>query len=169
VLANRLRVLTDNELLVRHGLYQAHPVRAEYLVTPRGRAFWPVLFVDLGVGNDGGVPNHVRRLPEIASHVCADNDFAPTLSCRSCGEAVTEKEGSGARWGPSGSWPRSVPEAVTRRRSTADGKRGQAGLFPENDERVRKPLGSCPVGVRLPRNHSLHRFFRPSSERRRRC
>ncbi len=52
------------------------------------------------------------------------------LTCRACGEAVTEKEVA-ARWGPSGSWPRSVPEGSTRRRSSADGKRGQAGLFPE--------------------------------------
>jgi DNA-binding HxlR family transcriptional regulator len=63
-------------------------------------------------------------------HTLCDNDFAPTLTCRSCGEAVTEKDVA-AHWGPSGSWPRSVPEAVTRRRSTPDGKRGQAGLFPE--------------------------------------
>jgi DNA-binding HxlR family transcriptional regulator len=60
--------------------------------------------------------------------VC-DSDFAPTLTCRSCAEVVTEKEVA-ARWGPSGSWPRSVPEAVTRRRSTTEDNRGQAGLFP---------------------------------------
>jgi DNA-binding HxlR family transcriptional regulator len=75
------------------------------------------------------VPDHVDRLPAM-HHTLCDNDFAPTLTCQACGEAVTEKEVA-ARWGPSGSWPRSVPEAITRRRSAADGKRGQAGLFPE--------------------------------------
>jgi DNA-binding HxlR family transcriptional regulator len=62
-------------------------------------------------------------------HTVCDSDFAPTLTCRSCAEVVTEKEVA-ARWGPSGSWPRSVPEAVTRRRSTTEDNRGQAGLFP---------------------------------------
>src|SRR5277367_977236 len=127
VLANRLRTLTDNELLVRK-VYQARPVRAEYPITARGRAFWPVL-LSIWEWERRWVPDHVDRLPEM-HHTLCDNDFAPTLTCRACGEAVTEKEVA-ARWGPSGSWPRSVPEAVTRRRSTTDGKRGQAGLFPE--------------------------------------
>jgi DNA-binding HxlR family transcriptional regulator len=63
-------------------------------------------------------------------HTQCGSHFAPTLACRACGEAVTEKDVA-ARWGPSGSWSRSVPEATTRRRSSADGERGQAGLFPE--------------------------------------
>jgi DNA-binding HxlR family transcriptional regulator len=63
-------------------------------------------------------------------HNECQRDFAPTLICRSCGEAVTEKD-TRAQWGPSGSWARSVPEAVTRRRSEADQARTQAGLFPE--------------------------------------
>jgi DNA-binding HxlR family transcriptional regulator len=63
-------------------------------------------------------------------HTLCDSDFAPMLTCRSCTEAVTEKQVS-ARWGPSGSWPRSVPEAVTRRRARAEDNRHQAGLFPE--------------------------------------
>jgi DNA-binding HxlR family transcriptional regulator len=69
----------------------------------------------------------VDRLPGMRHTVC-DNDFAPMLTCRSCTEVVTEKQVA-ARWGPSGSWPRSVPEAVTRRR--ASGNHHQAGLFPE--------------------------------------
>jgi DNA-binding HxlR family transcriptional regulator len=127
VLTNRLRALTDNELLVRTE-YQARPARAEYLITPRGRAFWPVL-LSIWEWERRWVPNHVRPLPDM-HHTLCDDDFTPILTCRACGEAVTEKEVA-ARWGPSGSWPRSVPEAVTRRRSAPDGKRGQAGLFPE--------------------------------------
>ena len=127
VLSNRLRMLTDNELLVRT-TYQTRPVRAEYLITQRGRAFWPVL-LSIWEWERRWVPDHVHRLPGMRHTQCGSH-FAPTLTCRACGEAVTEKEVA-ARWGPSGSWPRSVPEGSTRRRSSADGKRGQAGLFPE--------------------------------------
>ena len=123
VLANRLRALTDNGLLARTE-YQTRPVRAEYLTTQRGRAFWPVLLA-IWEWERRWVPDHVDRLPGMRHNQCG-SEFAPTLACRACGEAVTEKEVV-ARWGPSGSWPRSVPEGSTRRRSTA----GEAGLFPE--------------------------------------
>ena len=123
VLANRLRTLTDNGLLVRT-TYQTRPVRAEYLITQRGRAFWPVL-LSIWEWERRWVPHHVPKLPRM-SHTLCGNDFAPMLTCRDCGEVVTEKDVT-ARWGPSGSWPRSVPEAATRRRASA----GQAGLFPE--------------------------------------
>jgi DNA-binding HxlR family transcriptional regulator len=126
VLTNRLRALTHNGLLVRT-TYRTRPVRAEYLITQRGRAFWPVL-LSIWEWERRWVPDHLHRLPGMHHTVC-DSDFAPTLTCRSCAEVVTEKEVA-ARWGPSGSWPRSVPEAVTRRRSTTEDNRGQAGLFP---------------------------------------
>jgi DNA-binding HxlR family transcriptional regulator len=126
VLSNRLRSLTDNDLLVR-APYQTRPVRAEYLITERGRAFWPVL-LSIWEWERRWVPDHPHRLPGMRHTQCG-SDFAPTLTCRACGDAVTEKEVA-ARWGPSGSWPRSVPEGSTRRRSSADGKRGQAGMFP---------------------------------------
>ncbi len=127
VLANRLRALTDSGLLVRTE-YQTRPVRAEYLITQRGRAFWPVL-LSIWEWERRWVPDHVHRLPGMRHTQCG-REFAPVLTCRACGEAVTEKQVA-ARWGPSGSWPRSVPEGSNRRRSSADGKRGQAGLFPE--------------------------------------
>ncbi len=108
VLSNRLRALTDNDLLVR-ATYQTRPVRAEYLITQRGRAFWPVL-LSIWEWERRWVPDHVHRLPGMRHTQCG-SDFAPTLTCRACGEAVTEKEVA-ARWGPSGSWPRSVPRGV---------------------------------------------------------
>ena len=126
VLTNRLRALTHNGLLVRT-TYRIRPVRAEYLITQRGRAFWPVL-LSIWEWERRWVPDHVHRLPGMHHTVC-DSDFAPTLTCRSCAAVVTEKEVA-ARWGPSGSWPRSVPEVVTRRRSTTEDNRGPAGLFP---------------------------------------
>ncbi|MBV8292982.1 MAG: helix-turn-helix transcriptional regulator [Mycobacterium sp.] len=127
VLTNRLRALTQDGLLVRT-TYQERPVRAEYLISQRGRALWPVL-LSIWEWERRWVPEHVHRLPGMHHTVC-DSDFAPMLTCRSCTEVVTEKQVA-ARWGPSGSWPRSVPEAVTRRRAGADGTRHQAGLFPE--------------------------------------
>jgi DNA-binding HxlR family transcriptional regulator len=127
VLSNRLRALTDNDILVRTP-YQSRPVRAEYLITQRGRAFWPVL-LSIWDWERRWVPDHVHQLPGMRHTQCGSH-FAPTLACRPCVEAVTEKDVA-ASWGPSGSWARSVPEATTRRRSSADGERGQAGLFPE--------------------------------------
>jgi DNA-binding HxlR family transcriptional regulator len=127
VLTNRLRALTANGLLVRE-TYSTRPVRSEYLISQRGRAFWPVL-LSIWEWERQWVPQHVQRLPGM-HHTLCDSDFAPMLTCRSCAEVVTEKQVA-ARWGPSGSWPRSVPEAVTRRRSAAEGNRSQAGLFPE--------------------------------------
>ena len=99
VLSNRLRMLTDNELLVRT-TYQTRPVRAEYLITQRGRAFWPVL-LSIWEWERRWVPDHVHRLPGMRHTQCGSH-FAPTLTCRACSEAVTEKEVA-ARWGPSGS------------------------------------------------------------------
>ena len=127
VLTRRLRALTDNGLLHRVE-YRARPVRAEYLITQRGRALWPVL-LSIWEWERRWVPDRVDQLPGMY-HATCHADFAPTLNCRSCGDSVTEKDVT-ARWGPSGSWPRSVPESVTRRRSTTDDIRGQAGLFPE--------------------------------------
>ncbi len=127
VLTKRLRALTENGLLDRTA-YRTRPMRAEYLITQRGRALWPVL-LSIWEWERRWVPDQVDHLPGMR-HTACGADFAPTLSCRSCGEVVTEKEVT-ARWGPSGSWPRSVPAAVTRRRSAGDNSRGQAGLFPE--------------------------------------
>ena len=127
VLTSRLRALTQDGLLLRT-TYRTRPVRAEYLISQRGRALWPVL-LSIWEWERRWVPEHVHRLPGMRHTVC-DCDFAPMLTCRSCSEVVTEKEVA-ARWGPSGSWPRSVPEAVTRRITSADDKHRQAGLFPE--------------------------------------
>src|ERR1700739_2217571 len=42
VLTNRLRALTQDGLLIRT-MYRTRPVRAEYLISQRGRALWPGL------------------------------------------------------------------------------------------------------------------------------
>ncbi len=127
VLSSRLRSLTRDGLLTKRA-YQTNPPRAEYLTTARSRSLWPVL-VTIWDWERHWVPDHAESLPDMR-HTACDGDFAPQLTCRSCGETVNEKDVV-AQWGPSGSWARSVPTAATRRRSTADQRNGEAGLFPQ--------------------------------------
>ena len=60
-------------------------------------------------------------------HTACGGDFAPQVTCRSCGETASEKDVV-AQWGPSGSWARSVP-APRPDDDPADQR--QAGLFPQ--------------------------------------
>lgn len=126
-LTSRLAMLTREGMLERH-VYQDKPVRAEYRPTPRTRSLWPVLLA-IWEWERHWVPDHAERLPSMHHDTC-DADFAPVLGCRSCGRPVAAREIE-AEWGPSGSWPRSVPEAATRRRSDAEAVGGQSGLFPD--------------------------------------
>ena len=87
---------------------------------------WPVL-LSIWEWERRWVPMHAADLPNMRHRVCGC-DFAPILSCGSCDEAVIAKDVT-ARWGPSGSWPRSAPARATRRRSGRE--RARAGLFPE--------------------------------------
>ncbi len=125
VLSSRLQALTRDGLLVKR-TYQASPPRAEYLTTPRSRSLWPVL-VSIWHWEHHWVPEHTDDLPAMHHSACG-TDFAPQMTCGSCGDTVTEKDVV-AQWGPSGSWGRSMPSATTRRRSSSD-PRG-AGLFPQ--------------------------------------
>ena len=75
------------------------------------------------------VPDHAERLPGMR-HTACGADFAPLLTCRSCGETVSEKDVV-AQWGPSGSWPRSMPVAVDPATIEADQRDAAAGLFPQ--------------------------------------
>ncbi len=72
------------------------------------------------------VPEHADPLPGMR-HIECGADFAPVVTCDACGEEASEKDVV-AQWGPSGSWPRSIPAAATRRRSGSD---QAAGLFPQ--------------------------------------
>ncbi|MGH3676554.1 MAG: winged helix-turn-helix transcriptional regulator [Mycobacterium sp.] len=127
VLSRRLQSMTQDGLLTRR-TYRTNPPRAEYLITARSRSLWPVL-VSIWEWERHWVPDHAETLPSMRHNACG-GDFAPQLTCRSCGETVSEK-GVVAQWGPSGSWPRSVPGVATRRRSATDPQHGQAGLFPQ--------------------------------------
>jgi DNA-binding HxlR family transcriptional regulator len=127
VLTRRLATMTDDGLLERT-VYQDRPPRHEYRLTPQGRALWPVL-ASIWEWERRWVPDHAQRLPAMY-HTKCHAEFAPVLTCRTCAQTVTEKELT-ARWGPSGSWPRSMPVQSTRRRSVSDTAPTRAGLFPE--------------------------------------
>jgi DNA-binding HxlR family transcriptional regulator len=123
VLSSRLRSLSGDGLLEPQ-LYQSNPPRSEYLTTARSRSLWPML-VSVWDWERRWVPEHIGDLPRMHHTVC-DEDFVPHVTCRSCREPVSEKDVV-ARWGPSGSWARSVPAVANRRRSASS----QAGLFPQ--------------------------------------
>jgi DNA-binding HxlR family transcriptional regulator len=124
VLTARLRSLTDEGLLDRR-VYQTNPPRSEYVVTARGGSLWPVL-LSIWEWERRWVPDHAERLPAMRHEACGA-DFAPVLTCHSCGETAGDKDVV-AQWGPSGSWSRSIPVSSTRRRSEGD---AAAGLFPQ--------------------------------------
>jgi DNA-binding HxlR family transcriptional regulator len=125
VLTRRLQVLVTDGLLERR-VYQTNPTRSEYCVTPRSRSLWPVL-LSIWEWERRWVPEHGKRMPGMRHQACGA-DFAPAVICRACGEPVSDKDVV-AQWGPSGSWPRSIPVASTRRRS--DQRDAVAGLFPQ--------------------------------------
>jgi DNA-binding HxlR family transcriptional regulator len=127
VLSRRLTAMTGDGLLARTR-YQDKPPRYEYVLTPRGRSLWPVL-TSIWEWERRWVPDHADDLPAM-HHATCDASFAPLLACRACGDVVTEKDVV-AGWGPSGSWPRSMPVESTRRRSTACSAPSRAGLFPQ--------------------------------------
>lgn len=127
VLTSRLNLLVREGLLRRH-IYQTNPLRAEYVVTDRSRALWPFMLA-IWEWERRWVDDHAERLPTMHHQACG-HDFSPVLSCGACGKSVEAKDIDGD-WGPSGSWERSVPESVTRRRSDSDSARSSAGLFPE--------------------------------------
>ncbi|TPG36058.1 winged helix-turn-helix transcriptional regulator [Mycolicibacterium hodleri] len=127
VLTRRLSTMTADGLLNRT-LYQESPSRYEYVLTPRGRALWPVL-TSIWEWERRWVPEHAERLPTM-HHVVCGADFSPRITCRTCTQVVTEKELT-AVWGPSGSWPRSMPVESTRRRPGSGTTSQRAGLFPE--------------------------------------
>ncbi|WP_456695956.1 winged helix-turn-helix transcriptional regulator [Aeromicrobium sp. P5_D10] len=126
VLTSRLNLLVREGLLRRH-VYQTNPLRAEYLVTDRSRALWPVM---LAIWEwERRWVDQSSTLPTMRHSLCG-SDFSPVLTCGACEKAVEAKDVVGD-WGPSGSWERSVPESVTRRRSDSDPSHSLAGLFPE--------------------------------------
>lgn len=125
VLNDRLRRLTANGLLERR-IYSQTPLRAEYVLTAAGRGTWPVL---LGIWDweRTWVVGRAAELPAMV-HLDCGHAFSPVTTCGSCREPVTLSD-IDARWGPAGGWPRSIPQARTRRRSSS--ARDGDSRFPE--------------------------------------
>ena len=74
VLTTRLRSLTSEGLLERRE-YQDNPPRTEYLLTPRGRALWPMMLL-IWDWERRWVPDHVDQLPTMR-HVTCGALFTP--------------------------------------------------------------------------------------------
>lgn len=113
VLANRLSRLTDQGLF-RRTRYCERPARYEYTLTRRGTAVWPVL-LSMWAWEQNWAPADDQPLPQMR-HAACGRHFLPTMVCAACGSpaALDDVEGSP---GPSGSWSRSVPASIGRRRS----------------------------------------------------
>ena len=127
VLTGGLRALTE-DLLLERVVYQTNPVRADYRVTPRSRSLWPVL-VSIWAWERRWVPLHSGELP-VLRHAECGAACEPELICQACAEVLFDKAIQ-VRWGPSGSWARSLPASANRRRPDTALRGGAAGLFPE--------------------------------------
>lgn len=124
VLTARLTTLVDQGLLAQH-VYQRNPIRAEYRLTARGRSVWTVLLA-IWDWERTWVSGQAAALPTM-THVPCGLEFRPLLACSAC-EKPVEPRDVHTTWGPSGSWRRSSPEAITRRRGD---RRAAATFFPE--------------------------------------
>jgi len=119
VLTARLERLVEGGLMERRE-YQQHPPRSEYVLTPAGRATWPIL-VAIWTWERRWVSEHSYETPPI-HHTRCGNEISPIMTCASCHQQIQLQDLTTV-WGPSGGWRRSVPQATTRRRSP---KRGNA-------------------------------------------
>ena len=113
VLTARLGRLVEAEIMERVA-YQDNPPRHEYRLTKRGREMWPILLT-MWAWEQRWVNLPEENLP-LMRHTACGEVFAPLLVCDACGEHTHARDVR-ARFGPSGSWERSIPSAVTRRRA----------------------------------------------------
>jgi DNA-binding HxlR family transcriptional regulator len=145
VLTARLATM-EREGLLHRVVYQDRPVRAEYVLTSRGRGLWPVM-IAIWDWERRWVPRHAQTLPDMSHALCGQH-FAPALTCTTCREVVRSGDVR-TEWGPSGSWERSVPESSTRRRSDPGADRTTAGLFPETMAIFGNRWSSALIGASL--------------------
>ena len=99
ILTQRLGRLVDEGLLARRP-YQERPLRHEYVLTDKGRDFYPVMAAITRWGDawlDGG-----EGPPVILHHTRCDHDMHAEVVCSECGEPIEVREvrarpGSGLR------------------------------------------------------------------------
>lgn len=143
VLTNRLSGLVELGLLRREP-YQESPIRHEYRLTDRGRDMWPVMMAIWAWELQWVGSEHHEPLPQPRHRLCS-NLFRPVLTCAACRRVVLPRDVS-ATFGPSGSWPRSVPAGTTRRRS-GSGSRERPGMFPETMALIGNRWASALLGT----------------------
>ena len=130
VLSARLRRLTEAGVFTRVP-YAQGPRRYEYVLTDCGRELWKVLLT-IWSWEAVWVTEHSEPLPPMY-HVACGREFSPVMCCLACGRPAGPRDVRGT-FGPSGGFPRSVPQATTRRRS-AGGSPGP-GLVPQTIELI---------------------------------
>jgi DNA-binding HxlR family transcriptional regulator len=113
VLTARLGRLVETDIMERVP-YNSHPPRHDYHLTARGRQMWPILLT-MWAWEQRWVNDPDEHLPQMRHTKCGQI-FAPVLMCDACGKETAAREVKG-RFGPSGSWQRSIPSAATRRRA----------------------------------------------------
>jgi len=89
ILTQRLGRLVDEGMLARRP-YQEHPPRHEYVLTDKGRDFFPVVAAIMRWGDrwldDGDGP------PLVLHHTGCDHDMHAEVVCSSCGEPLALRE-----------------------------------------------------------------------------
>jgi DNA-binding HxlR family transcriptional regulator len=151
VLTSRLETLTREQLAEKR-VYQEHPVRAEYVLTERGRSTWPIL-VSIWGWERAQVTHHAYATPPL-HHTQCGRDFLPLLTCAHC-HAATEPRDLQAAWGPTGGWPESVPETTTRRRSASRRTAVEHSFYPDTMAVFGNRWSSALVGAAF---LGVHRF-----------
>jgi DNA-binding HxlR family transcriptional regulator len=96
ILAQRLGRLVDEDMLERRP-YQDHPQRHEYVLTAKGRDFFPVVAAmvrwgDRWLAGDDGPPVILR-------HTACEHDMQAEVVCSHCGEPLDVRQVRG-RPGP---------------------------------------------------------------------
>jgi DNA-binding HxlR family transcriptional regulator len=123
VLTDRLARLTGAGLLRR----VPEGGRFAYRLSRRGGETWPILLA-IWAWELAWVPDQTSQLPRMTHAACGE-PFVPVLVCDACRKPAEPRDVTG-RFGPSGTWERSVPAAATRRRAGSH-TGPDAGLFPQ--------------------------------------
>jgi DNA-binding HxlR family transcriptional regulator len=113
VLTARLARLVEADVMERVP-YNTRPPRHDYRLTARGRSMWPILLT-MWDWEQTWVNDAHEHLPRMRHTTCG-SIFSPLMLCDACDVLVAPRDIE-SRFGPSGSWQRSIPSAVTRRRS----------------------------------------------------
>jgi DNA-binding HxlR family transcriptional regulator len=120
LLAARLRRMSELGILA--------PTDGRHPLTRRGAALWPLIVTIAAWEGEWGA-DHSTSVPALR-HLRCGGEFVPLMSCGTCGLVVVIREVAG-EFGPSGSWPRSVPNTATRRTAGGSANLGP-GFFPHS-------------------------------------